>query len=461
MEDVAEAFLAGFSATWLSMNAYNFYAMGKYRAKGYLGSEEEAVSEDETSEFDFVYTDFELPSQIDMLLPAYDEAHVLVYSVESIAEQDLPYDVDVNLEVLLEPDDADTIHAAERLSEEMDIMSVNIVPEDFPGDPMKPRALNYGFNISDGDIVGVVDAEDVFDESILREVTESLYRDGNDYAQGVLDMVNEEDGWLNTLFRGEYGFWFRNLLESYEGSGYPVPLGGTTNFFKRDVLEEISEDRVEEIDDFWEEYDIDERFWAFSEGFDEMPWPNQNVTEDFYLGLWAWKEDYDFDYLDSITEEESPTDISSWMKQRTRWQKGKLQTLSSFRDHEIEGLSEKAHIYGQSAVPHLGPINAVGTAAGIGSYASGFPEFGAILSATMGLNFAAVGAYTGLQAKGYSDATDREGIKKYGKAAVNGITLPLYWSLQWAADARAIKQYLSSDKNWEKTDHQGRHVEED
>jgi cellulose synthase/poly-beta-1,6-N-acetylglucosamine synthase-like glycosyltransferase len=458
VEDLLRASIAGFNSAWLAINAYDYNALARNKVDQYIGGQEEP--EDSFEDFVSAYMDFESPSQVDMLLPAYHEPDVLEYSVKSIDDQVFPYDTDVNLEVLLEPDDDETIHAAERISDEMGFVDVNIVPEEYPGESMKPRAVNYGFNVSDGEIVGIIDAEDSFDEGTLNEVTESLSREGNDYAQGVLDMVNEEDGWLNTLFRGEYGLWFREQLDSYDHASYPIPLGGTTNFFKREVLEEISEDRKEEIDGFWERYDIDERTYAFDNGLDEMPWPNQNVAEDFYLGMWAYKEDYEFDNLESVTEEESPTDISSWIKQRTRWQKGRMQTLGSFREHDIESNYKKAHIYAQSATPSLGPMTMAGSAAGIGSYASGVPEIGPVLMTAMGLNFAAAGTHLGLQTKGYADATDNEGTKKYAKAAMNALTLPAYWTLQWAADTRAIKQYALNDSNWEKTEHKAKHVDE-
>jgi len=156
---------------------------------------------------------------IDVLLPAYKEGNVISQSIGSIRRANYPQKL-ININVLLEPDDSDTRSALDELQDKYEFQEITIppeyneivVPDKYPGQPNKPRALNYGFELSDGDLVGVIDAEDIVDPDLFIDVYSGLVEEDRDYVQGILDMVNEEDGWLNTVFRSEYAWWFQWLL---------------------------------------------------------------------------------------------------------------------------------------------------------------------------------------------------------------------------------------------------------
>ena len=57
--------------------------------------------------------------------------------------------------------------------------------------------------------------------------------------QGYLDFYNAADNWLSRCFTLEYAIWFRVVLLGVQRLGLPIPLGGTSVFFRRGVLEEI------------------------------------------------------------------------------------------------------------------------------------------------------------------------------------------------------------------------------
>lgn len=441
-EQLVEIGLATYGSIWAGLNAYNFYPEAKRRLDGALDGEDEG----EGIELDDdAYEDV----SFDLLIPAYDEAEVIEYPLRSFEEAE-DYGSEVTPTILLEPDDEETIEAVEELEDEYEF-DLEIVPEEYPGEGAKPRALNYGFEQTDGDLVGVIDAEDQVDEDFFEEVYTELIEEGHDYGQGMLDMANEDDGWMNLQFRAEYGNWFQQLMQGYHEAEYPVPLGGTTNVFHREVLEEMSELREDRYDHSW---DADDRFWLFEEGLEgDQPWDPDNVTEDFELGMLLWEEDYDMAMLDTVTKEQSPKAFEDWLRQRTRWQKGKIQTLDQYIDDPPEGLREKAHIYLQSALPHMGPVNASGVALSLGATAAG-TSLGPEASALMGLGAAGVAGHMAMQADGYRKATDEDGMRKHARTAVAATTLPLYWGMQWLADGRALKQFHESDGSWEKTPHE-------
>jgi cellulose synthase/poly-beta-1,6-N-acetylglucosamine synthase-like glycosyltransferase len=90
--------------------------------------------------------------------------------------------------------------------------------------------------------------------------------------------------------------WFSLFLPGLATMSAPIPLGGTSNHFRRDVLEELG------------------------------AWDPHNVTEDADLGIRLHREGYTVRILDSVTLEEANSDFVNWIKQRSRWYKGYLQT---------------------------------------------------------------------------------------------------------------------------------------
>ena len=293
---------------------------------------------------------------IDVLIPAYEEATVIEQSIAAIRDARYP-DEKLSVTVLLEPDDVETPAALEQLDRYYAFDAIT-VPERYPGEQSKPRALDYGFERTDGDIVGVVDAEDVVDPDLFQEVARAIVDEGHTVVQGRLDMVNEDDGWLNTVFRAEFGLWFEYILPAFNRTRYPVPLGGTTCFFRRSALVAMGVKREERFGDSWEKSD---KLWARKAGlFGRRPWSTQNVTEDFELGLFMWMDDHSVGYLESTTAQESPVRLDNWIRQRTRWEKGKLYTLLQFRRRPSDDLRENGHAAFQSGLPMLGPVNIFG-----------------------------------------------------------------------------------------------------
>ena len=79
--------------------------------------------------------------------------------------------------------------------------------------------------------------------------------------------------------------------------GLPVPLGGTSNHFRTDVLRSLG------------------------------GWDAFNVTEDADLGVRLARRGLRASMFESRTYEEAPLTIRAWMAQRTRWMKGWMQTF--------------------------------------------------------------------------------------------------------------------------------------
>jgi cellulose synthase/poly-beta-1,6-N-acetylglucosamine synthase-like glycosyltransferase len=176
-------------------------------------------------------------------------------------------------------------------------MSVIEVPEG-GGLTTKPRALNYALDFCKGSIIGVWDAEDWPEADQIEKVVSRFQKASDDVVclQGILDYYNSRSSWLARCFTIEYAMWWRMIMPGIARLGLVIPLGGTTLFFKRDVLEELG------------------------------GWDAHNVTEDADLGLRLARHGYKTELLHTVTREEATSRVWPWVRQRSRWLKGFLVT---------------------------------------------------------------------------------------------------------------------------------------
>jgi len=162
----------------------------------------------------------------------------------------------------------------------------------------KPRALNYALDFCQGSIVGVWDAEDAPEPDQIERVVNRFQTAPAKVAclQGILDYYNPAANWLSRCFTIEYASWWRVLLPGVARLGLVIPLGGTTLFFRREILEEL------------------------------CGWDAHNVTEDADLGVRIARAGYVTELLPTVTYEEANCRLWPWVRQRSRWLKGFLIT---------------------------------------------------------------------------------------------------------------------------------------
>ena len=184
--------------------------------------------------------------------------------------------------LLLEADDEVTISAAREYASS-DIIHIVLVP---PAEPRtKPKACNYGLQFATGDIVTIYDAEDLPEPLQLRRTVAAFAKLPPEVVciQSKLAYHNSHQNILTGWFTAEYNLWFGYLLPGMMRSSSPIPLGGTSNHLRRDVLEQIG------------------------------AWDPFNVTEDADLGLRIHALGYRTAVLDSTTLEEANSDPINWI----------------------------------------------------------------------------------------------------------------------------------------------------
>lgn len=229
-----------------------------------------------------------------VLVPAYNEPEVVGDLIAAMTAIDYPAEK-LQVLLLLEEDDAVTIAAA-REAGLGEIVEILLVPA---ADPRtKPKACNYGLHFATGDVVTIFDAEDLPEPLQLRRVAVAFDRLGDDVAcvQAKLAFHNGTQNMLTGWFTADYALWFNFVLPGLMRSNSPIPLGGTSNHIRRSVFDEIG------------------------------AWDPYNVTEDADLGVRIAESGYRTAVLDSTTLEEANSDPINWIRQRSRWYKGYLQT---------------------------------------------------------------------------------------------------------------------------------------
>jgi len=250
----------------------------------------ERVTDDEAR----AVPDDELPIYT-ILIPAYHEANVIGGLVERLNRLEYPPDL-LDVKILLEADDTETIAALHEADPGPQFELV-LIP---PAEPRtKPKALNFGLTLARGEFVAVYDAEDEPDPLQLRKAVATFSRVGPEVGclQAKLAYSNPYQNIITRWFALEYALWFEFFLPGLASLQAPIPLGGTSNHFRRAQLEEMG------------------------------AWDPFNVTEDADLGLRMFREGMRVHILDSVTFEEANSDFVNWTRQRSRWYKGYIQTF--------------------------------------------------------------------------------------------------------------------------------------
>jgi cellulose synthase/poly-beta-1,6-N-acetylglucosamine synthase-like glycosyltransferase len=395
-----------------------------YRFYLFLRSTREHVSELVTDEEARAVPDSELPTYT-VMIPAYREPEVINNLVASIAQLEYPVDR-LQVLVLVEADDDETIDAV-RDEDPGPQFTLVLVP---PAEPRtKPKALNFGLTLARGELVAVFDAEDVPDPLQLRRAAVALSRLGPEVGcvQAKLSYNNPEQNLITKWFTIEYAMWFSFFLPGLASLGAPIPLGGTSNHFRRMSLRSLG------------------------------GWDPYNVTEDADLGIRMFREGYSVKILESVTLEEANSDFVNWVKQRSRWYKGYLQTffvhLRSPRELEREmGWKGVAHfaifVGGTPLLAILNPVFWLMTAL----WFIGHPVFiQEIFPAPIYYLSLACWAFGNFTLAYLTLLSCR--ITRRGELLGAALLVPVYWVMMSMAAVKALWQLVARPAFWEKTVH--------
>jgi cellulose synthase/poly-beta-1,6-N-acetylglucosamine synthase-like glycosyltransferase len=229
------------------------------------------------------------------------------------------------------------------------------------------------------------------------------------------------------MFTLDYSLWFDLMLPGLERLGVPIPLGGTSNHFRIDVLRELS------------------------------AWDPFNVTEDADLGIRLTQKGYRVGVIESTTFEEANCHQGNWIRQRSRWIKGYMQTFLVHTRRPLHLLRS------------VGPLGVLGFVFFIG---------GTMLSGLLNPIFWLIFAAWAVTQTGLFDVVFPPALlwlsllnlvlgnalfvylsmvapvrRRWLELAPWALTVPWYWALMSIAAYKALWQLIRNPFYWEKTHH--------
>lgn len=415
-----------FSATALVvvavLNVSVALAVGAKALISTVGTAYETV-EQVTDEEVAALVDADLP-RYSILVPVYKEAGIVGLLMRNLAALDYPREK-VEILLLLEEDDEETLAAA-LAAAPPDIVRIIVVPHSLP--KTKPRACNVGLTFARGEFVVIYDAEDRPDPDQLKKAVVAFGKGGEDLAcvQAALNYFNATENVLTRMFTLEYSSWFDYTLAGLDKLRLPIPLGGTSNHFRAGALRELG------------------------------GWDPYNVTEDADLGIRASARGYRVAVVNSTTYEEANMAVGNWIRQRSRWVKGYMQTVlvhsrrpvALFRSVGARQTAGFALLIGGTplmflATPWLYALFVVDLVRP-GLLVSALPQWLVTVSLGNLLLGNGVIIYLSLLA----------GFKRRNYRLVPFALLsPLYWLLHSVAAYKAAWQLVTKPFYWEKTTH--------
>ncbi|MFT8362737.1 MAG: glycosyltransferase family 2 protein [Sporolactobacillus sp.] len=371
-----------------------------------------------------------------ILVPMYRESAVLPRLIRHLNALDYPKNK-LDIRLLIEEDD----HEAQQVIDSLNLphyFQMIVVPDGQP--KTKPKACNYGLINARGAYVVIYDAEDRPDPDQLKKVCLAFAQSPENTAciQAKLNYFNSNQNLLTRFFTQEYSNWFELLLPGVMKANFPIPLGGTSNHFKTAILKQLG------------------------------AWDPYNVTEDADLGIRLYKQNYTTQVVDSRTLEEANSRYHNWIRQRSRWIKGYMQTwlvhmrhpLRLYREIGLKGFLGAQFMLLQSPVlPLMNPIFWSLLVIWYATHAGWIPQFFPGLIYYLAAVQLLVGNFLFI----YSNMTGtywvvhelhqrNERWLKYSLVKYALLT-PLYWLMMSISSYKALWQLIRKPFYWEKTVH--------
>jgi glycosyltransferase XagB len=368
--------------------------------------------------------DRELPIYT-VICALYREAAIVEELVGAIRALDYPAEK-LDVKFVLEADDPTTRDALRdlNLGPPFEIIVAPAI-----GPRTKPKALNVALPFARGVYTVVYDAEDKPEPDQLRRALQAFRNGGKRLAcvQASLTIDNTADNWLARMFTANYAGQFDVFLRGLAALQLPFPLGGSSNHFRTVTLRKAG------------------------------GWDSYNVTEDADLGIRLYRLGYRTTAISSTTYEEAPARFVPWLKQRTRWYKGWMQTWfvhmrrsgRLFRELTPAGAIAFQIFFAANVLAALiHPLFMAGLVVTL--YALPTPWANTVMA-----NAAPIFATSLLSGYASTIILDVIGLRRRGLLgnAWVLVLMPLHWMLLSLAAWRALFQLIYDPQRWEKTEH--------
>jgi cellulose synthase/poly-beta-1,6-N-acetylglucosamine synthase-like glycosyltransferase len=247
-------------------------------------------------------------------------------------------------------------------------------------------------------------------------------------VQCGVQLMDYDSSWYSTLNVLEYYFWFKSRLHYHAGAGM-IPLGGNTVFFDRKLMAQLG------------------------------GWDEHNLTEDADIGirLSAIGEKVRVVYDDRyVTKEETPPSLDHFIRQRTRWSQGFLQTLGKGEWRKLGSFYQQFLAIYTLAFPIFQAALALYIPVSV--YMMFTIRTSVVIAMVLLLPLYLLLAHYVISVVGLYEFAHAHGLRPSLTRPVSMAAsyLPYQWVLAYAA-VRAMLRQLRGVSNWEKTKHVGAH----
>lgn len=363
------------------------------------------------------------------IMPVRHEQAVVATTMDRIVRSDYPREL-LQVLVVCSADDTGTIEAGRQKMDSLaseGIRNVELVIFD-DGPVNKPHALNCALARATNQVVTVFDAEDEVHPDLFKLVNTIVLTEQVNVVQAGVQLMNYQSNWYSTFNVLEYFFWFKSRLH-YQARRGSIPLGGNTVFVRRDLLQRVG------------------------------GWDQHNLTEDAELGLRlsAMGERIRVLYDDRyVTKEETPPTLAQFIRQRTRWSQGFMQTLRKGTWKQMPTRHQRFLALYTLAFPHVQVALAFYVPISLATML--LLEAPVVLVLLSFLPVLAMAAHFLTSVVGLYEFTDAHGLKAHPSTVVKmAVTwFPYQFVLGYAA-VRALRRHLAGVGDWEKTQHVGAH----
>lgn len=165
----------------------------------------------------------------------------------------------------------------------------------------KPSALNYALKFAEGDIIGVLDADNVPEPDFLVKTARQFDDKTVVAVQGLLSSINAEENLLTKFLHYEGILQYNALYRGKEKLGLFVPFAGTCMFVRREILEDIG------------------------------GWRDDALSEDLELSAKLTKKGYRVKFTPEVrSRQENPSRFRELVGQRIRWYRGCLEVALEY-----------------------------------------------------------------------------------------------------------------------------------
>ncbi len=362
--------------------------------------------------------------KVSVLVPLYKESQILERLFQRLQVLAYPKEL-LEIYFIYEENDTETRNILANLDLPNHMQTIEVPTGQLQ---TKPRAMNYALDFCSGSIIGIYDAEDAPEINQIEQVIQKFAVSDDKVAciQCVLDFYNPRTNWMSRCFTIEYAVLFRLILPALDRMKLPIPLGGTSVFFRREILEKLGR------------------------------WDAFNVTEDADLGYRLYRMGYRCSWISTVTYEEANYRIVPWIKQRSRWLKGLFLTALVHFKHPVE-LSNKIGIFATLSMtcliiipwilcplaPVILPIWVLSFGLELPIYST-FPDW---FTRAIVITFIAtemMTVYLGFK------ATDTD---QHKHLRVWLLTTILYWPIACFASYKALFEVFTRPVYWDKSEH--------